>query len=333
MARLSPKKEEELCRSLSWSLSAGMTLDESLEAASDRFPWLDDVRMGLLEGASLAQAVDATQKLRPSTVAFLKAGEATGHLSQSLKWAAYDATLRNKIKQTLINACLYPGFLLIMTAVAFVFLTVVALPRYETLFRSTGAQPPALTAGLFVVGKFLRAQGWWFGPLLVMLLVLFFASSTWKKIVVQLPFVGRFFGKLDLLRALSLFVGALQSGMDLHTSLLIVAEGCERSSNRVMYQSMADDLTLGMDPFQSPRLSESWPSWLLAVVRLGEKSGKLAPAFQLALSRMTEELETEAKRLAVIAEPVFLLGLGAFVGLTLWGLFQPLLATVSLLSR
>ena len=147
-------------------LGAGVTIKDTLqalqqrEAEATRKAALGMVAQRVMEGQSLAQALDKAGAFPPLLIATVAASEETGDLATGLtRYAAHQANLR-AVRDKVVGACIYPGLLLLLGSLVIALLMGVVVPRFATLMQSSGRELPWLSRQLLQWGSLVDAHGW-----------------------------------------------------------------------------------------------------------------------------------------------------------------------------
>ena len=168
-----------LTRQLATLVAAGIPLEECLQALVRqlRKPHLKSivttVRSKILEGQTLADSLGSYPKTFDRLYrAMVAAGEKSGHLSGVLERLADYTENRQKIKNQLVQALIYPMVLtLVAIGVVSALLTTV-VPTVVEQFAHLGEELPGMTLTLIRISDVLRAYGLHLLALLLTILVL-----------------------------------------------------------------------------------------------------------------------------------------------------------------
>jgi general secretion pathway protein F len=98
--------------------------------------------------------------------------------------------------------------------------------------------------------------------------------------------------------------------------------------NRVLSQALAqarESIREGEEMTQSLRQSALFPSMLLEMVYVGEKSGELAKMLEKVSLTLENEVETDLRSMMSLLEPVMILVMGVAVGFIALSILLPIL--------
>ena len=165
----------EVTNELATMLAAGQDLDRALRFVFENAPnakvraILGEVRDKVRGGSSLAAALAAEPRsFSRLYVGLVRAGEAGGTLPATLDRLAQLLERERSLKSSLRAALIYPAVLVIAAVGSIVLLLDYVLPQFAPIFEQAGAQLPASTRALIVLGQVVGAAMPW---LLVLALV------------------------------------------------------------------------------------------------------------------------------------------------------------------
>ena len=205
-------------RQLATLVSAGIPLVEALGALVEQIEHahlksvMAQVRDRVNEGASLADAVEATGEFDTLYVSMIRAGEASGTLDLVLLRIADYLEEQVRLTGKIGSIVIYPAFMLAFTMVVVIALVRVVLPQITSLLESLDQDLPFYTRWIINMSDFSR--DWWWAMLVAALLgALGFRAMLrtdrgrvgWDRIVLRLPIVG----KLSRVAAIARFSSTL----------------------------------------------------------------------------------------------------------------------------
>jgi general secretion pathway protein F len=327
-------------RQLAVLLEAGIPLDHALgiagEVADD--PGFRDVvarvRRSVEEGSSLGDAFARHPRVFDELyVSMVRAGEAGGALDQILKRLAEFLEEWQRIRDVVVSALLYPLFLSVFAAGAVTVLMVFVVPRFAEVFGDMGARLPAPTRVLMAVSEFLR-RFWWLlgGGAAAAGAALAVAARTprwriwWDRNVLRLPLAGDLAVKIQVSRFARVFGTLIASGVPILRALEIVTGTL---TNSVFSNSLANvqaGLKEGQGVAEPLRRAGVFPPLFLHMVAVGEETGRLEEMMLTVASSFDRDVETAARRLLSLLEPIIILLMGLVIGAIilsiLWAIFS-----------
>ncbi|WP_407529123.1 type II secretion system F family protein [Methylobacterium oryzisoli] len=146
-------------------LGAGLTVDRALrlverQASAALRPVLADLLERVVGGASLSRAMAAHPQAFPrDMVDIVRAGEATGTLTDVIASLTGSIERRDAVRRHLVSALIYPALLVVMAIGTVAMIVGVLVPALAPLFEGTGQAPPFAIRAAAALGAGLSA-GW-----------------------------------------------------------------------------------------------------------------------------------------------------------------------------
>jgi len=336
--RISPQDLALVTRQLATLVGAGLPLVDCLSALIEQVEnarikrVLSQVREQVTEGLSLADALQAHPRVFTDLyVNMVRAGEASGALDVVLlRLADYTenyAALRDKVR----SALTYPVLMGLVGTCILLFLLSYVVPKVTKIFAENQAALPLMTTILLAVSGFLQ-EYWWAVVMLIgsALLAVRVSIRTpagrmrYDRTVLGLPYVGKLLKKVALARFARTLSTLLESGIGLLQSLEIVKNVV---SNTVLAKAI-DDARSSIREGQSiaPPLKKSglFPSMLLHMIAVGEKSGELEQMLAKAAEAYDREVESSVSAVTSILEPVMIIMGGGVVLFIVMAILLPI---------
>src|SRR5438876_6436015 len=159
----------EVTRELAIMLNAGQDLDRALRFVVENSgnsrarALLEEVHNKVRAGSSLATAIAAHPRTFSKLyVGLVRAGEAGGTLAATLDRLASLLERERSLTANLRSALIYPALLVVAAIGSIVLLLEYVLPQFTPIFEQAGAQLPASTRILMVLGAAVGVAGPWF---------------------------------------------------------------------------------------------------------------------------------------------------------------------------
>jgi len=158
--------QAEFALQLGTLLRAGQPLDRALgllielpETASAR-AMIERIRERVRGGAPLSAALDAESAVFSKLfTSLIRAGEASGHLDAALTGLSTHLARTVALRGTILNALVYPAFLLVGVLGALILLLTYVVPSFVPIFAGMGVPLPWITVGVLALGQFLQHVG------------------------------------------------------------------------------------------------------------------------------------------------------------------------------
>ncbi len=133
-------------------LGAGLTVDRALrlterQASKALQPVLADLLERVVGGASLSRAMAAhRQAFPPDMVDIIRAGEATGTLTDVIASLTASVERRDAVRRHLTSAMIYPSLLILMAIGTVAMIVGVLVPALAPMFEGSGQAHPSRSA-------------------------------------------------------------------------------------------------------------------------------------------------------------------------------------------
>ena len=334
-------------RQLSTLIGTGLAVEEALaivgrEAARPRTAALIlDLRSRVVEGAGLAQALDAHPGSFPEFYrASVTAGEQSGRLGDVLMHLAGFVEARQKNRQATKLALIYPALLALVSVGIIVALLIYVVPDIVRVFQTRGGDLPLLTDGLIAVSGFISSWGW---AVILVLLLAWFAFKAWIAIPRNRLAFDRALLRAALTRAFvrqsnsAQFAGTLatlvNSGVPLVEALDTAAKATPNRHMRAKIVEIAERVREGSSFRQAVAGAAIFPPMLTAMIASGEAGRQLGPVLERAAADQQRELDTLVATLVSLVEPGILLLMGGIVMLIVVSILLPIVGLNDLVGR
>ena len=162
-------------------LGAGQPLDRALGILLDlpegerAKKLIERVRDRVRGGTPLSQAMDEEHGVFPRLyISLVRAGEAGGSLEDTLRRLAEYLERSQQLRGSIINALIYPAFLMVGVLGSLVLLLAYVVPQFVPIFEDMQVPIPLITRAVLALGNTLQA--WWW----LMVLVLVGSVLVWR---------------------------------------------------------------------------------------------------------------------------------------------------------
>ena len=154
-------------------MGAGQPLDRALGILLDlpegerARKLVERVRERVRGGSTLSQALDEENGVFPRLyVSLVRAGEAGGALDVTLRRLAEYLERAQALRSSVINALIYPAFLLVGVLGSLLLLLTYVVPQFVPVFQDMNVPIPLITRVVLGIGTVMQ-DGWWMMLLLV----------------------------------------------------------------------------------------------------------------------------------------------------------------------
>ncbi|MBI4117562.1 MAG: type II secretion system F family protein [Parcubacteria group bacterium] len=326
---ISEREKMFFARYLSILLRSGIPLLKSVESIrkntrSKHFQKiLDIVLVDLNSGLFLATSLDRFRKIfSRSFVSIVKVGEESGQLAESLNKLSIQMQKNEELRAKVVTAFIYPMILIVASLSVAGYLVAFVIPNLLPVFTSLNVALPFTTRTVIWVSDFFITKYWLvfliIFSIIVTLRFLFmiekFAYSV-DALLLKTPLIGNILKNAQLAffsRILSIMI---TSGVNIVDAIATTSNAL---SNRVYKKRLHDmGLSLNKGQYIYSALADQpdlFPSMVLQMIEVGEKTGKLPDTLLFVSDFSEEEAERSISRLSIFVEPVILLFMGFLVG-------------------
>jgi len=328
-------------RQLATMINAGVPLVRSLATLSQQTDskalkrYLAEVVHDVESGEALASSLKKHPKAFDDIyVNMVAAGEEGGILDSILLKLANqqekDAEIRGKLK----SAMTYPGVILSITFVAFIFLMTTVIPKIGTIIKDLGGDDyelPVYTQVMLKISDFMVNDG----PLLLVLSIIVFfilgkyirtpkGKLNFHRVLLKIPLVGKIITKVAIARFSRTFSALSAAGVNILESLNVTANavGNEVIKRHILdaQQAVKNGKSLS-EPLSGVKL---FPPILSQMIAIGEETGEIDTVLEKLADFYDQEVDQVANSLTSILEPIMIVILGSIIGVIALSVFGPI---------
>ncbi len=281
-----------------------------------------DMERRLRSGEAFTTALTAAMPTLPSYVYQLAAaGEAIGHLGQSLEDAANQMAYDRQLRQDVRNALTYPTILIVTGIAAVFFIFIVVVPRFSAMLSSSEEPLPWISAVVLKTGLFFNDH-----KTLIFLMAAVAAGAVWhiaqnakrmaqvREVVSRLPLIGTWLRDAEVARWASMLGTMLRNGVDLIKGLTLARDAINLDSLRDRLDQATKLVRTGHSLSSAIASQQAFSETALSLIQVGEDSGEL-PTMLKSLSELYEDTARQRmKQFLLMLEPAAILFIGVFVG-------------------
>jgi general secretion pathway protein F len=329
-----------LTQELSVLIGAGLPVDRALDVLRQMAakPVLQrlvgDILTRVRGGSTLADALTAQGEVFPrfywSTV---QAAERGGFLAPALKRLAEYLARAQALRDSLRSAMIYPMLLVFMAGVSILFILMVVLPRFRSLFIDSGVALPWFTGLMMDAGVLLNENFPAFLAIVAVLALglrqLFRASAflVWRDSqLIRLPAIRSLILKAEIARFTRILSTLLAHGVNLPAALQLSAGIVHNRPVAAAIESAAAGVKEGQR--LSDRLARTGlvPAAAIQLIRVGEETGELSPMLDQAAELFERDVQRVTERAIAILVPVITVLLGVIIAALIASIFSVLVS-------
>ena len=339
LERVRPQDIAVFTRQLATLLKAGIPLAEALGALGEQ---ADNKKMKMVvveitqkvkEGTSLADAMGAHPKLFPDLyVNMVRSGEAAGNLDQVLARLTDYLEAQLALRAKVSGALTYPIIMMILGSIVMGVLLIVVVPQISAVFEDLGKTLPWNTRLLIVVSTI--AGGYWW-LVIPTGFVMWVVMRRWSRSKAGRNMIDRAKLRLWLLGPLVRYVAVARFARTLATMLLsgvpmlTALEISKRVLSNTLLEKVVDEARDAIregESISAPlKRSGQFPSMMVHMVAVGERSGQLETMLENVAGAYEREVDGKVARLTTVLSPAIIITMAMVVVFIVFSILTPIL--------
>ena len=330
----------QFTQQLSTLLNAGQPLDRALQILLD-LPesekarrMLERVRDQVRGGTPLSDALESEHgNFSRLYVNMVRAGEAGGSLGDTLSRLG-DYLERSRIlKGSVINALIYPAFLIGMVVISLFVLLVVVVPQFQAMFADMNVEMPLITRIVVGVGATLKSF-WW----LIIGLGIVAAGYVRKRMadpvsrlkidewLLRLKIVGDLVRKLETARLSRTLGTLLKNGVPLLGGLVVARNVMGNAALAESLDAASEEVKSGGGLGHALTQSKRFPKLALQMISVGEESGELDTMLLKVADIFDIEVKNTLDRMLAALVPATTVLMTVVVAIIMMAIIMPILS-------
>ena len=324
-------------------LGAGQSLDRALGMLLDlpegerAKKLIERVRDRVRGGTPLSKALQEEHGVFSKLyVSMVHAGEAGGSMEDTLNRLAEYLERSQKLRGSIINALIYPAFLMVGVLGSLILLLAYVVPQFVPIFNDMQVPIPWITRAVLGLGAVI--QSWW---LLILFLLLGGAvvgrirlrdpsvRLGWHARLLTMKQIGPLWTKIETARIARTLSTLLRNGVPLLSALSIARQV---TANQALDQALIeaseqvkDGGGLGLALAQTKR----FPRLAVQMVQVGEEAGQLDTMLLKAADTFDVESRRSIDRLLAALVPGLTIVMTVLVAIIMAAILMPLLNLTS----
>lgn len=317
------------CRQMATFIRAGVPVIEAireirLDVKNKRFDEvLSDVLDRVSGGRSVTESLQRHADVFPAyMMAMLGSSELTGRMDEAFDQAHRYIRRDVELSRAVRKALIYPMILLGVAFIVVAIIVVFVIPKFAEFFESFDAELPLPTRMLMAVADFVQSTaGLVFALMLVAVIVsvvLYIRTPTGHRnrdlLLLKIPALSTVLTYAATERFTRVLSTLLDAGVPLPEALPSATE-CTNNDIFKERLAIATEAVLAGNGFAEPiRQTELFPSTVIQMVRVGERSGELTEQLDNVAGFFEDELGYAVEKLTQWFEPIVILIIGVVVG-------------------
>lgn len=299
---------------------------------------IDVVHMGVLEGRTLADAMQRENRSFPSLYrAMVSAGEGAGSLPAILDRLADLQERQAQVRAKLFAALAYPVVLAVVAVVVVAALMIYVVPKVVEQFDTVGQSLPLLTRIVIALSDVLA--NWWWAILLVIAAA---GVGGWQLLqnerrrlafdrwLLRVPLIGRLIRDLHAARLGRTLSTMVASRLPLIDGLTLTTRTVRNRALRQASEEIVESIRGGGSLSGALRRTGLFPPLLVYLTASGESSGQLDTMLERAADYLEREFDSFTAAALAMLEPAIIVIMGVIVALIVLSILLPILQLESL---
>ncbi|QBB71803.1 type II secretion system protein GspF [Pseudolysobacter antarcticus] len=338
-AAMGPTEVLQFTQQLATLMGAGQPLDRGLQILLD-MPEnekarrvIERVRDQVRGGGALSDALEVEHGIFSRLyVNMVRAGEIGGSLDTTLERLANYLERAKALKESVVNALIYPAILVAMVFLALFVLLVFVVPQFMPMFKDMNIELPFITKMVLAVSNVL-ASYWW-----ILIALVFFAVTYVRRQLSQpesrlkfderllsMRLLGPLFTKLETARFARTLGTLLKNGVPLLSALSIVRNVIGNSAMAEAVANATEEVKTGSGLGFSLGQSKRFPKLALQMISVGEESGALDGMLLKVADTFDNDTKNTIDRLLALLVPVITVIMTVVVAFVMMAILLPIL--------
>jgi general secretion pathway protein F len=321
-------------------LGAGLPLDRALQIvlelpeAEKARRVIERVRDTVRGGAPLSDGLEAESDVFSKLyVNMVRAGEIGGSLDSTLARLANYLERAKALKESVVNAMIYPAILIVMVFAALLVLLIFVVPQFVPMFKDMNVELPLITQIVLFVGLGLR-DWWWVMAIALVMIIVFMRRQlsnpssrlSFDAWLLQARVVGPLFSKLETARLARTLGTLLKNGVPLLTAMTIGKNVLGNAALAEAVEKATEEVKTGGGLAFSLSQSKRFPKLALQMISVGEESGSLDDMLLKVADTFDIESKNTVDRMLSALVPVMTVVMTGVVGFIMMAILVPIMS-------
>jgi len=337
--KITDKSLIKISRQLSALLNGGLPLETALssigkESKSDvEKEQLLKISSSLQEGRSFSDALrEYPQSFSNLFVSLISAGENSGNLSTALQNLSIYIEKKEKIRNEVIGALVYPSILILVALLIVTLLLIFVVPNVVEQFSGLNQELPFLTLALISISNFIIS------PIFISLITISLSIALYIRIyfrqkfklkldafLLKLPYFNHFLIQSDISKFLSSMSLLRNGGITIVNSINISIETISNGYLRKEFYDKLVKVEEGATLTDSLKEIPLIPSLVIQMISSGEMGGDLEQMLSKTSDFLDQEFQQSSKLMISLLEPLIVVIMGGVVATIIIAILLPLI--------
>ena len=328
----SNKERANFYKQLSTLLNAGIPILKGVDMVTERLGEKNRqvcvrLNLSLQSGRPLSYAMSLQPDIfSEMNISVVEAGEASGQLSQVLLSLSEFYKQQDKLTKLVRNVCIYPGFLLILAILTFIFFSVKLVPSFGELYHSLGLKETYLLQNLLFVSNLLQNHAIALSCIcLTCGKILLLQRAKILSLFMRFPGVGLMRHSFLEIRFTRLLALMLYSGIAFPEAVLRASVTLTDTSMKNNAKKFSENVLRGVGITEAAIQSGNLFSRTgVEFLSIGESSGNLPGMLTEFAEVQEQELFTRLRDLKAVLEPVLVVVVAMMIFAVMAVMLSPL---------
>ncbi|MDR7856122.1 type II secretion system F family protein [Tissierella sp.] len=331
------------CRQFYTMLDVGIDIVESLEVIGKQsenktlVKALGALSENVQKGFTLSQGMKKHPKVFPSLlINMVEAGEVSGNLDTIIERMAVHFEKEYKLENKVKSALIYPMILAVVSVAVIIFMLVVVMPTFISMFESSGQALPNLTQFLLNLSNYLTK--YWYIHLVTLIGFvigfMIFKNSNIGIIIIdtlklKIPIVKDTNVKIITARFSRTLSTLISSGISLLVAIEVVGKVVGNKVIQERLELSSGNVRKGISLSISISEVGVFPPMVDSMIKIGEESGALDELLSKTADFYDEEVDVALQKMTSLMEPLMLVVMAAVIGFIVIAMALPMFDMVS----
>ena len=259
----------------------------------------------------------------------IAAGEMGGMLDKTLLAMSNQLHKDKQLKDSIKSATSYPKMVGCLAIVICLFMIIFMVPTFQGMVAGATDINP-VTQFIFNLSELLRAK--WFIVFPIVIVAIFViiriiksppVQKIWENHKMGAPIVGDLISKTIYARFCRIFATLVAGGV---TAVKALETAGPTSGSKLVEAAVEEaiaDVENGVTIHEALDKSKLFPPMVISMISIGEEAGSLPTMLDKVAEFYEEDVDTIAKNLGSVLEPIMLVALGSIVGFLIIALYMP----------
>jgi general secretion pathway protein F len=333
----------QFTQQLATLLGAGQPLDRALQIllelpeSEKARRIIEHIRDHVRGGGALSDALESEPGVFSKLyVNMVRAGEVGGSLDVTLARLTNYLERAKALRESVINALIYPAILVVMVFGALFVLLAFVVPRFLPMFKDMNVELPMITKVVLFVGTALQ-DWWWLMAIAAVAGVVFMRRRlkipevrlAWDTRVLKMRVVGPLFTRLETARLMRTLGTLLKNGVPLLTAIAIGRNVLGNTALAEAVDKAGEEVKTGGGLAFALGQSKRFPKLALQMISVGEESGALDDMLMKVADTFDVEAKNTVDRLLAAMVPVLTVVMTGVVAIIMMAILLPILSITS----